>query len=126
MEIPEFISCYFADNIKLFYYLALPLILVILYNKKFVENKSLKSNIYFFSYVTIFMYLFYLFIGWYPPIRFSYYSLGHYLIILVLILIINKEAFRFYNINLFSILLYFLFLNHWNSPEIVGSITQLF
>ena len=119
MEIPEFISCYFADNIKLFYYLALPLILVILYNKKFVENKSLKSNIYFFSYVTIFMYLFYLFIGWYPPIRFSYYSLGHYLIILVLILIINKEAFRFYNINLFSILLYFLFLNHWNSPEIV-------
>lgn len=119
MEIPEFITCYFADNIKLFFYLALPVLLVVLYNKKFVENIILKTNIYFFSYITIFMYLFYLFIGWYPPIRFSYYSLGHFLIIMVLVLMINKKVYRLKNINLFSILIYFLFLNHWNSPEIV-------
>ena len=117
MDIPDFIFCYFVDNIKLFLYLFLPILFLFIY-KNFFNFK--KNQVYFFSLTSLFFYIFYLFIGWYPPIRFSYYSLGHFIVVISIYSLFCLEKKKQRNLLASVLAIYFLFLNHWNFPQVLG------
>jgi hypothetical protein len=117
MEPTTFIKCYLVDNLNLTFYLFVPLI-IFLFN--LLRDKS--SNTIVIStlvkYVAL-VYIFYSFIGWYPPIRFSYYSLGH-LVVVGNIYYLIKDNNRFSkSIHYLTLVLYYIFLNHWNNPNVV-------
>jgi len=62
---------------------------------------------------------FWLFIGWYPPIRFSYYGFGNLIIFLSILIFFNLENIFSRISFFFGLTFYFIFLNHWNSPFVV-------
>jgi len=68
---------------------------------------------------TFFMYLFYMFIGWHPPIRFSYYSIGNLFVIMNIYLLLKEKNNILKFLHTFSLLTYFTYLNHWNFEGIV-------
>ena len=70
--------------------------------------------------LSIFIYVFWSFIGWYPPIRFSYYSVGNLIIILFALQFIELKNFTIRFLSLTSYLTYTLFLNHWNDPNVLA------
>jgi len=115
MEIPQFIQCYLIDNFYLILYLLVPVSFIVLnlLTTKYEKFQELSGFIKF----TFMMYLFYMFIGWYPPIRFSYYSVGHLIILLSIFFMFNQENKILKFLYIFSIYLYFIFLNHWNHPN---------
>ena len=67
----------------------------------------------------MFFYIFYLFIGWYPPIRFSYYSLGHFIVVISIYSLFCIEKAKQKNLLASVLAIYFLFLNHWNFPQVL-------
>ena len=113
--------CYKNDLISLIKYLFIPVVFLIL---NFLTNfrliilrykKFLISSISF----ALLIHSFWLFIGWYPPVRFSYYGLGNLIIfslIISYVLIDNKNLKKIFFL---AYSFYFLFLNHWNYPEIL-------
>ena len=115
MEIPQFIQCYLIDNFYLILYLLVPVCFIVLnlLTTKYEKFQELGGFIKF----TFMMYLFYMFIGWYPPIRFSYYSVGHLIILLSIFFMFNQENKILKFLYIFSTYLYFIFLNHWNHPN---------
>lgn len=115
MEIPQFIQCYLVDNFYLFLYLLVPVCFIVL-NLLSMKNKKFKELGGFVKF-TFLMYLFYMFIGWYPPIRFSYYSVGHLIILLCIFFMFNQKNKILQFLYIISIYLYFIFLNHWNHPN---------
>jgi len=117
MEPMTFLKCYGVDNLNLFFYLFLPLIFY-LFNL-FRDKSENKTFVFSLLKYTSLVYVFYSFIGWYPPIRFSYYSLGHLIILGNIYYLINEENKVSKIFHFISISLYFLFLNHWNHPDIV-------
>jgi len=127
MSVPLFIKCYLVDFSKSLLYL-FNLILLLLGTYKYVEVEekelyaSLLKKLLFVFLVSFF---FWSFIGWYPPLRFTLYSLGSFLTLLFCIqfLFINNNKIR--NLSGFSYFLYFLFLNHWNFEEIIKINTGL-
>ena len=128
MEIPDFLGCYLVDNMQLFIYLIIPLVFVLISKPKkfFKENIGYEKLIKF----TFLIYLFYSLIGWYPPIRFSYYSLGNLLILLnVFLLIQNKSKFsqllHFISISIFMISLNLSLSLSFNGTMIKLSISIL-
>ncbi len=114
------LSCYFNDIISLFQYLAIPSLFVLAFilfkkNFNFNETELIKYSVIFALIIN----LFWLFIGWYPPIRFSYYGYGNFIIfmlIFILLLLDDKFAVTLFLLGYIS---YFLNLNHWNSPEVI-------
>tara|TARA_B110000003_G_C16617548_1_gene521855 strand:+ start:696 stop:2012 length:1317 start_codon:yes stop_codon:yes gene_type:complete len=120
VTIPANFICYVQDNLRLLVYLFIPLLfLIYFYINKYITNKSFEENIKLTISISLFLYIFWSFIGWYPPIRFSYYSLGHFLIILFIKFLItypnNPGKFLISS----SYILYALNLNHWNSPSLI-------
>ena len=117
VTVPANFICYFQDNLKLFFYLLIPLAFVLYFfyktEFKFSDNQKLTLSI------CLFLYLFWSFIGWYPPIRFSYYSLGHLIIILFTYYTITYKHQQGKLLILISYLLFAITLNHWNSPNLV-------
>lgn len=115
------LSCYLNDVISLLQYLAIPSLFVlafILSRQKFnfKEIELIKYSVIFALLIN----LFWLFIGWYPPIRFSYYGYGNFVIfmmIFILLLIDDKFALILFLLGYIS---YFLNLNHWNLPEVIA------
>lgn len=115
------IICYLKDVINLVKYLGIPSLTCFAYfslNYKKLNKpikKLLTSSIIFCAVINFF----WLFIGWYPPIRFSYYGYGNLIIFLSLLIFLNLNS----DISriLFSLgyTLYFIFLNHWNSPTVI-------
>ena len=59
-------------------------------------------------------YLFWSLIGWYPPIRFSLYSLGNLIFILLIIEFIKLENIYEKLIFLSSLLFSLFHISHWN------------
>lgn len=59
-------------------------------------------------------------IGWYPPIRFSFYSIGNLVIVLFAILLFFTKDKNIKNVSIIIYSYYFLFINHWNAPEILN------
>ena len=117
MDIPDFVSCYLVDNTQLIIYMLLPIIFLLishplnLFKKDLIINQLVKF--------TFFMYLFYMFIGWYPPIRFSYYSIGNLFVIMNIYLLLKEKNNILKFLHTFSLLTYFIYLNHWNFEGIV-------
>ena len=127
MSVPLFIKCYLADFSKSLLYL-FNLILLLLGSYKYVEveEKELYASLLKkLLFVFLLSFFFWSFIGWYPPLRFTLYSLGSFLTLLFCIqfLFINNNKIR--NLSGFSYFLYFLFLNHWNFEEIIKINTGL-
>lgn len=119
VTIPENFYCYFNDNLMLIFYLGLPVIAIIYLSFKYKELIKLDQNLKNLLSLSVFLYLFWSFIGWYPPIRFSYYSIGNLVILLFAYFISHiKDSFHL-SLLLFSYCIYMLNLNHWNSPLIV-------
>lgn len=115
------INCYFKDLISLFYYLAIPSIFsfsyIALKFKKF--SKQVKTLIFTAILFTTIINFFWLFIGWYPPIRFSYYGYGNFIIFLLIYTYFSMEVSSAKVLFLVAYFFYFITLNHWNNPEII-------
>lgn len=116
VSIPENFYCYFSDNINLFYYLSVPLLLIII--SLIFDFNKLKKNIIGIE-ISIFLFIFWSFIGWYPPIRFSYYSLGHLVIISTISIFFGLRNRFLKSVFLITYMLYSVYLNHWNVDKII-------
>lgn len=114
-NLPENFACYVNDSLELLKYLIIPVLLVIIFlfhNK--LKSKVIKNVIL----VGVVAYVFWSFIGWYPPIRFNLYSLGNFLFVLLVIGYINLEFIR-YKLLYFTIVVLYLFnIIHWNNPNL--------
>ena len=113
--------CYLRDVYYLIKYLAAPSLFLIFFliSKYKLMSEKLKKFIYISISFAFLINLFWLFIGWYPPVRFSYYGYGN-LVILLLIFSINMfNDPMAKTIFISAFISYFLFLNHWNSPEVI-------
>ncbi len=118
-KIPNFLLCYFIDNIKTIIYLSTIIILILILRKD--ANLSKLSFDKFRPIILNFLlfYLFWMFIGWYPPVRFSFYSIGNLVIILFTTLFFSMSDRYVKNISLLIYSYFFLLINHWNSPKIL-------
>lgn len=115
------VICYKNDLIKLFKYLAIPTSVGFLYfilNYKKLDN-PLKNTLFLSTLFFIIINFFWLFIGWYPPIRFSYYGFGNFVIFILIIIFINIQDKISRAFFLFGYTFYFILLNHWNSPAVI-------
>lgn len=116
VEIPDNFICYFRDNIETLVYLSIPFIIVLLNFKFFrvIRKYLLSLNI-----TTLIIYLFWSLIGWYPPIRFSYYTIGNFVIFLNIILFFNTKNKILKSLQFLTYTSYCLYLNHWNYQNII-------
>jgi hypothetical protein len=115
------LACYKNDLINLGRYLFIPIVFLIvnfLTNFKVIFLPYKKLIIYSLSFALL-INSFWLFIGWYPPIRFSYYGLGNLTIFFLIISYALIENQNSKNLFLAAYSSYFLFLNHWNYPEVI-------
>jgi hypothetical protein len=120
VSIPENFICYFQDNIKLIVYMGLIFIYVLFFSYKNINKIRNDKNITNLVSLSMFLFIFWSFIGWYPPIRFSYYSIGNLAVLLFLIFILNIKNKKFLFFSILSYVLYTVYLNHWNYQEIVN------
>tara|TARA_X000000368_G_scaffold175445_1_gene138349 strand:- start:2001 stop:3314 length:1314 start_codon:yes stop_codon:yes gene_type:complete len=115
------IKCYTNDLIMLTKYLSIPaaacLIYILLSFKNFNQGltKIVSSAIIF----TLIINLFWLFIGWYPPIRFSYYGFGNLIIFISILIFFNLKNIISQSLFVTGYFSYFILLNHWNSPLVI-------
>ena len=119
-KIPQFAICYLIDNAKTILYLsAIFLILIVL---RSIQNRYELSYDEYLPVILNFLlfYLFWMLIGWYPPVRFSYYSIGNLVIVLFAILLFSTKDKNIKFISITTYSYYFLFINHWNAPEILN------
>ena len=115
------IKCYLKDVIKLIKYLLFPVLTCLFY---FVFNfKKLQKSIITILFSGIIFCLiiniFWSFIGWYPPVRFSYYGFGNLIIFLSILIFFNLQNIFSKVSYFFGLTFYFILLNHWNSPFVV-------
>ena len=121
VTIPKNFQCYLSDNLNTIMYLAIPIVLLIFNNLINNSKIQFKNNSYQYYVISLsfFIYVFWSFIGWYPPIRFSYYSIGNLVIILFALQLLNIENNLIKIITLSSYISFTLYLNHWNDPNTV-------
>lgn len=113
--------CYKNDLLDLARYLLTPIIfLILIFITSFKEKIYKYDKLILFSiYFAILINSFWLFIGWYPPIRFSYYGFGNLIIFLLIFIYAINENKNLSRIFIAAYTSYFLLLNHWNYPEVV-------
>ena len=104
------------------------LILILFILKYYSSSVQLKSQKMYPMYFTFgLFFLFWMIIGWYPPIRFSFYSFGNFLLVLYSLLLFSHTEFKSRVVILLPYVFYFLPLNHWNSPSVIDlTIIQIF
>jgi len=122
MSIPLFLKCYLSDFVKSLYFLS-PIIYLCILN--FTSNWNnllykLKGVYFNLSFIYITLFVFWSFIGWYPPLRFNLYSLSYFVIFIfiVQILQLDDKIDILFSSSIYFI--YFAFLNHWNNLNIVN------
>ena len=113
--IPSNFKCYLLDTVNVLKYLYIPAGIVFLYillNKNFyLKNKEQLNSL---IHITFLVSLFWSFIGWYPPVRFSFYSSGHFLIIISILIFYNMST-KYGKLAYFSgYFLFFILHNHYN------------
>lgn len=115
VSIPENFICYITDFSKLIYYLIVPVILLMAF---FIMKKNIDSNLVGFR-IVVFLFIFWSFIGWYPPIRFNYYSFGLFIIInsIVVYFLINNIVTKY--LYILTYIFYCFYLNHWNYENVL-------
>ena len=121
MSIPLFLKCYLIDFSRSLLYL-FNIVILIFGTYKYLVEKDIElymSLLKKLSLVFLVSFFFWSLIGWYPPLRFSLYSLGSFLTLLFCVqyIFINNKKIRY--ISGTSYFLYFLFLNHWNYEETI-------
>jgi len=116
-ELNTFYKCNFSvtyDLIKFYWYQILLLILFSLIQKKFYKNYKIINLII----ATSFIFVFWSFIGWYPPFRFINYSLGYFIFLAFALLV--RSNFIYESIYIASMLISLLdvkYLDVYNNPE---------
>ena len=121
MDIPLFLRCYLNDLVKTIYYLSVPLIIFLInyiYMKDYAKEKFKKVS-FNLVLICLVIFIFTAFIGWYPPIRLNLYSLGHLTIILLGIQLLLTSNKKMVFSSFITYFVYSIFLNHWNSPNII-------
>jgi len=119
VSIPENFICYLNDFRRMIYYIFIPIFVVLMF---YLANFLLEKNkkyflIYETLFITISLFSFWSLIGWYPPVRFNFYSFGHLVTLLFFIKYIHeKNIFNKIAVLLASITSYIL-IPHWNIPE---------
>ena len=110
-DLPRNFYCYANDSINLIKYLLVPVLLLIVV--KVINRKKINiyKNVYMVGSIA---YLFWSLIGWYPPIRFSLYSLGNLIFILLIIEFLKLENIYEKLIFLSSLLFSLFHISHWN------------
>jgi hypothetical protein len=121
MSIPIFLKCYLVDFLDSVFYLS-NLVVLLLGTYKYIDQ--VKKELYvslFKKLLTVFTvtFIFWSFIGWYPPLRFSLYSIGYFLTLIFCIQFIFINSDKIKNLSGLAYILYFLFLNHWNHIDII-------
>ena len=124
-NIPDNFICYFKDTFNSVIYMFLPILLTIYiiirngYLNK-LHLRSLKiskySDLNFVnSFIIVFglSFSFWSLIGWYPPVRFSLYTLGP-LLTIAFIKLLSKMNFLKVELS-FLYVIYFLQVPHWNN-----------
>jgi len=118
-KIPHFMLCYLIDNFKTMFYLLVVFVLLLVL-KVNQDRYKLSLNEYLPLILTFLLfYFFWMLIGWYPPVRFSYYSIGNLAIVLFTLFYFCTKDNNIKNISIFIYSYYFLFINHWNAPNII-------
>ena len=122
MSIPLFLKCYLVDFAKTIFYLS-PIIYLCILNwlKSRNKNSNKFRQVYgnlLFIYISLF--IFWSFIGWYPPLRFNLYGLSYFLLFIYIIQILEltQKVDILFLASIYC--LYFLYLNHWNNLNIVS------
>ena len=120
VTIPENFICYLSDLKQMIIYILIPILLVgiVLIINSLCERKNypLLKEVLFIS---ICLFSFWSLIGWYPPIRFSFYSVGHMVTMILLIFYISEKKMLLKSLLLVSVVFAYIFIPHWNTPEIV-------
>tara|TARA_B100000427_G_scaffold56714_1_gene44289 strand:- start:8704 stop:10086 length:1383 start_codon:yes stop_codon:yes gene_type:complete len=113
-DLPKNFYCYGVDSLNLIKYLLIPVVLLILVK---IVNRN-KDQIYKkVILVGGFSYLFWSLIGWYPPIRFSLYSLGNLIFIMLIIEFLKLKKFNERIFYLFTLLFSLFHISHWNDTN---------
>lgn len=122
VTIPANFRCYFIDNAKTLIYLLVPLLIFLITQFLYKNNLSFRKNtpVNYLVMISLFLYTFWSFIGWYPPIRFSYYSIGNIIIILFSFQFFHLKDKNIKTIAISSYILYSLSLNHWNDSLVLN------
>lgn len=116
MSIPLFLKCYISDFFKALLYLSLPIFvsvinfIILRKNSDKLVAGLLKDLLLIFTL----LFSFWAFIGWYPPLRFNLYSLGFLVTFLISIQIIFLPRKDIVIPEAAAVLIYLIYLNHWN------------
>ena len=116
MSIPLFLKCYLVDFFKTAIYLSVLIVLCFVNFKNISDKfKNLYKNVLLKLFLIFFVsFIFWSFIGWYPPLRFNLYSFGSFLTLLFCFQFALLNDGRVKTISNLSYVLYFISLNHWN------------
>ena len=100
----------------------MPLLIFLITQFLYKNNLSFRKNtpVNYLVMISLFLYTFWSFIGWYPPIRFSYYSIGNIIIILFSFQFFHLKDKNIKTIAISSYILYSLSLNHWNDSLVLN------
>ena len=114
-QLPQSFKCYFNDNLLTLKYLYIPLIFIILYfwfqRRTFFRHSFWRPLLEMFLLVNIF----WSFIGWYPPVRFSFYSWGNLTIVILIIIFYDLTTVIQKTLFTIAYILFFILLNHYNA-----------
>ena len=115
------LKCYFIDFIKTVKYLGVPTayLIIIFLNKYKNMTTATKVLIYKAFMFALLINFFWLFIGWYPPVRFTYYGYGNLVMFFLILSYFLLKNIYAQSLFLFGYSLYFMFLNHWNNPAVI-------
>ena len=114
-QLPQNFKCYLNDNLMTLKYLYVPLIFGILY--LYIKRKTFFVGNFWrpLIEISILVNIFWSFIGWYPPIRFSFYSWGHLIVFVSIIIFYNLTSKVQKTLFTAGYIFYFMFLNHYNA-----------
>ena len=122
MSVPLFMKCYLIDFLNTLIYLGGPVILIIinLIFEKDSKSKEYSKDLKNIIFVSLTMFSFWAFMGWYPPLRLNLYSLGFLVTLILATQLLNNSPTTRENLYFSIHFLYFLSLNHWNNLDIVS------
>lgn len=121
MSVPLFVKCYLLDFFKTIIYLSLPILTI--FANFYALHKRKTPLIYGYLknllLIQALLFSFWAFIGWYPPLRFNLYSIGYFVTLMLCIQFSYLPRDGKFLMAYISVLIYYLFLPHWNYLEIL-------
>lgn len=111
VSIPENFLCFFNDSFEMLKYLSGGLLIIILFIKFSKIPRPLFKSL---LQITLLSYLFWSFIGWYPPIRFNLYSLGMGILLFAVFQVVFLKSKKLKYLYAFLWTINFYLLEHWN------------